>query len=138
LKFGQKNDVAYWYTAPGDAEETIDNIEKYEGLKIHISATREDPYWIWVFNCTDMNTHHNTPLKFMQLLVKSLSTEHKDSLKEVWFVNPNVWIRTTIQVLRPFIHKNFLSKIIFIQDTGVDFLVKLSGVRLLSIPWKKS
>ena len=73
----------------------------------------------------------------MQLLVKSLSAEHGDSLKEIWFVNPNMWIKTTIQLLRPFVHKKFLSKIVFIPDMGVEFITKLNGVRFFSIPWKK-
>ena len=137
LKFGQKDDMAYWYTAPVDAVETVDSLEKYEALKVHMEIVKADAQWIWVFNCTNMRAHHHTPLKFMQLLVKSLSAEHGDSLKEVWFVNPNMWIKTTIQLLRPFVHKKFLSKITFLPDMGVEFITKLNGVRYLSIPWKK-
>ena len=136
-KFGQKDDVAYWYTAPVDAIEKIDSVEKYEALKKHMDIAKGDAHWIWVFNCTDMCTQHHTPLKFMQLLVKSLSTEHSDSLKEIWFINPNMWIRTTIQVLRPFVHKNFLSKISFVPNMGVEFITKLNGVHFSTIPWKK-
>jgi hypothetical protein len=137
FKFGQKDDVAYWYTSPVDAVETVDSLEKYEALKVHMEIVKADVQWIWVFNCTNMRAHHHTPLKFMQLLVKSLSAEHGDSLKEIWFVNPNMWIKTTIQLLRPFVHKKFLSKITFIPDMGVEFITKLNGVRYLSIPWKK-
>lgn len=137
LKFGKKGEVAYWYTAPVDAIETIDSVEKYEALKAHMDIAKADTQWIWVFNCTNMRTHHHTPLKFMQLLVKSLSAEHGDSLKEIWFVNPNVWIKTTIQLLRPFVHKKILSKITFIPDMGAEFIIKLNGVHFSVIPWKK-
>jgi len=135
-KFGQKEGTGYWYTAPAAAEEPINTVEKFTYFKAHMEQAKQDATWVWIFDCAGMKVKHYASIDFMRRLVKSMSEDHGPILKEVWFVNPNVWIRTSIKILKPFINKDLVSKISFVDDTGAEFISRLTGVRLSAAPWK--
>lgn len=135
VKFGQKENVGYWYTAAGRGEELVNTPEKFGFFSLHMSQAKQDAKWIWVFDCAGMSTRHYSSIDFMKRLVGSLSNEHADILNEIWIVNPNVWMRAAVMIMSPFMNARLVSKISFIEDTGVEFLYKLDKVRLFSLPW---
>lgn len=137
INFGRKDDIAYWYSSPAAAEEKINTLETLEYLKLHLEEAKQDPQWIWVFDCTNMNTQNQTSISVIRGIVRSLSDEHADILKEFWIINANMWIRGLITLFSPFVNKRLIGKLVFVPNTGVEFISKLTGVSITSFPWKK-
>jgi hypothetical protein len=82
-----------------------------------------------------MTNRHFTSIDFMKRLVGSLSNEHADLLNEIWIVNPNMFMRAAVTIMSPFMNSKLVSKIAFIEDTGIEFQARLDMVKLLSLPW---
>lgn len=138
VKFGQKANTGYWYTGAGRAEELVDTPEKFGYFSLHMNEAKQDAHWIWVFDCRNMTTQHYSSIDFMKRLVGSLSNEHAGFLQEIWIVNPNIWMRAAVAIMSPFMNAELVSKISFIEDTGIEFQAKLGSVRLFSLPWGTS
>jgi hypothetical protein len=138
VKFGQKGAIGYWYTAAGEAEELVDTPEKFGFFRLHMNQAKQDAHWIWVFDCAGMTNRHYTSLDFMKRLVGALCDEHAEILDAIWIVNPNMWIRAAVMIMSPFMNKRLVEKISFVEDTGIGFLLRLTGVRILSSPWRKA
>lgn len=135
IKFGQKQDIGYWYTAAGRGEELVNTPEKFGYFRLHMNEAKQDAHWIWIFDCGGMTTRHFTSIDFMKRLVGSLSNEHADLLNEIWIVNPTMLMRAAVAILSPFMNSKLVSKIVFIEDTGIEFQTRLDKVKLLSLPW---
>ena len=137
IKIGQKADTGYWYTAAGKAEELVNTPEKFGFFRLHMNQAKQDANWIWIFDCEGMTSRHTSSIGFMKRLVGSLSNEHTNLLKEIWIIHPNMYMRAAVMLLSPFINKHLVSKIKFIDSTtDIEFVYYLTGVRLLSTPWK--
>lgn len=57
--------------------------------------------------------------------------EHGDNLHGIWVLNPNVWIRGMIGMLRPFFKRGILEKIHFLDGDTLEVIVSLEkrGIR---------
>jgi len=84
------------YTAPAKADE-LTTEEQFEGFRALLAPYMGRP-WIWVFDGGGMTTRHYTNLAFCKRMYALITTEHKQSLQSVWFLNMNPWLRGVLQI----------------------------------------
>jgi CRAL/TRIO domain len=135
--FGSVGDVLLWYTAPADGQEVFDSNEKFLLFKADMDDALGKK-WIWVFDCARMTSGHYSSIQFMRSLVKTLSNEHAEWLQKIYIINPDLWIRAAIAIMKPFMNSSVLNKIVFFETANIEFFAALKGARLSYRPWMQN
>lgn len=93
---GEHEGCVLLYTAPARVTDTVTD----EHFKIFCKLV--EPYrnrpWIWVLDGAKMGPKHYTNISYCKKLYLLLAKEHKESLKGVWVLNLNAWIRGMIKL----------------------------------------
>ena len=95
VEFGYVRGCNLFYTNPANNKE-LNNFKK------HLDFAKGHS-WIFVFDCR--NTFSSSTV-FLMNIANILSNEHKDYLKEFWFLFPTRWTRMTIDTLSFIFPKN--------------------------------
>jgi hypothetical protein len=119
-----------FYTAPAKATEILRSHADFLTFKTHLDTTRGSP-WVWLFDCKGMTTKHFLPLSVCKELMQVFVAEHGDTLHGIWVLNPNVWFRGMIGMMRPFFKRGILDKIHFLDGDTLEVIVSLEkrGIR---------
>lgn len=121
---GSIGPMRLFYTAPAKATELLTTHADFLPFKTHLDTTRETP-WIWLFDCKGMGTKHLLPFSVCKELMEVFVNEHGENLHGIWVLNPNLWMRTTLNLLRPFFRKGLLEKIIVLEGDTLELIVSL-------------
>ena len=137
IKFGSMNGTALYYTSPVKSQEIIDTPEKFVYFKAHLNQAKAEGKWIWIFDCSDMQTEHFVSIDFSKNLLKEISEHHLDSLMGLWVIHPNTWMRTSISVVTPLFKKEVISKIKVIEGTRLELISNLQkeGIVDSALEW---
>jgi hypothetical protein len=129
--------ISYYYTNPSKSSELIDSKEKFTYFKQHLDKAKERGSWIWIFDCAGMRSEHYCSLEFMRNLMKEVSEEHMTSLKAIWVIHPNTWMRSTIQLVKPFFKTEIMNKVNVLEETKLSLLDTLQKMEVPSsaIEW---
>lgn len=124
--------ISYYYTNPTKSLELIDSKEKFTYFKQHLDKAKERGSWIWVFDCANMRSEHYCSLEFMRNLMKEVSEEHMSSLKAIWIIHPNTWMRSAIQLVKPFFKSEIMNKLSVLEGTKLSLLDTLQKLEVPS------
>jgi hypothetical protein len=115
--FGIQGDTTLVYTAPA---LTVELETPYTILnhKKHLD-TMTGP-WIWIIDFANMEPQHYTSLNLTYELIKMLNANHKDKLKGIYLVNPNIWLRSVIPVMKPMLNSVFQKKIHLLETSILE------------------
>jgi hypothetical protein len=121
-----------FYTAPALAEEA-ESPAKLENMRIHLANARSTP-WIWILDCSNMETKHTSSMEFVYGIAKTLTGEHEGILRHIVILNGNVWIRCAVAALRMFVRADLVKKLVF-ADYILDDLraIELTDVEIRAI-----
>lgn len=135
IKFGEVSSSALFYTAPAKAKDTNKDGTKFSNMKLHIQTDTEGKPWIWVIDCANMNMAHYTEMNFNIQLMNFLS--HEPTLKEVWILRPNAWIKTTAGVLKGLNKTNVFNKVKYFEGSTPEIFNKLQacGMAVKTLLW---
>ena len=131
--FGKMNDISLYYTSPARAHDFKENAQTYSYYKNHVDSAKPGP-WIWVIDCAGMKIKHYSSLEITRKLIQMLMAEHKGILQSIWIVHPNAWMRTTINVMKPFLKAETLSKIKLLEGERTELYVGLEKAGLSGRP----
>jgi hypothetical protein len=125
IKFGEVSSSTLFYTAPAKAKDNNKDGTKFSNMKLHIQSDTEGKPWIWVVDCANMKMVHYTEMSFNIQLMNLLS--HEPTLKEVWVLRPNTWIKTTAAILRKMNKTNIFNKLKYFEGSNIEIFNKLQG-----------
>ena len=135
IKFGEVSSSLLFYTAPAKARDNNKDGTKFSNMKLHIQSDPEGKPWIWVVDCANMKMAHYTEMSFNIQLMNLLS--HEPTLKEVWVLRPNAWIKATAAILKKLDKKNIFNKLKYFEGSNIEIFNKLqaSGVDTNTLRW---
>lgn len=84
------------YTAPARGDSIRTDAE-FAGFRMLLEPFRARP-WIWVFDCRGMTAKHFMNTAFIKRMGSLLESDHAASLRAVWILNPNTWIRAALSL----------------------------------------
>jgi len=116
------NGIKLFYTAPAKTDDFNEDGTKLANISIHVSEIGAP--WIWVVDCGNMELKHYTEISFCIGVLNLLSSD--PNLKAVWIIRPNIWIKTTIEILKGFSSSPVLHGITYYQG-GLSMYSELKG-----------
>ena len=122
--FGDLAGAKLIYTAPAKTEDFNEDGTKLKNISIHVSEIGQP--WIWVVDCANMSLKHYTEISFNIGVLNLLSAD--PLLKAVWVIRPNIWIKTTIAVMKGFSASPVLHGITFFDEVGLELYRDLKTV----------
>jgi hypothetical protein len=111
-----------FYTAPALSEE-LDGPTKALNLKFHLDDARMTK-WMWVIDCSKMQTKHSSSLEFIRAIADILHREHSGILQNIIVLNANVWVRWVASMAKTFVNSDVLKCLVF-SDNILGDLQKL-------------
>jgi hypothetical protein len=107
--FLEKDDIKYYYTCPSKAKFYFDKtsiINHYNGV---LSEIPENKNWIWVFDGTGFELKHFLQIEVAIGLSKLISSKFSKNLKKIIIINPNSYISSIYNIIKPFLNNNIKS-----------------------------
>ena len=135
IKLGVVGSSNIFYTAPAKVKDINKDGTKFSNMKLHIQNDTEGKPWIWLVDCINMKMAHYTEMSFNIQIMNLLS--HEPTLKEVWILRPNAWVKTTTGVLIKISKINILNKLTYFEGSNIEIFNKLqtSGVDINTLKW---
>ena len=130
-KFAQIGGTDLFYSAPPKTD-TLDET-RLDNFRLHLKEDTQHRPWIWIVDCTEMQLKHYTEVSFNIGLLQLLA--NNPNLREIWVIQPNIWVRTTISFLRSFSSAKILENITYIDRTRLERTLRERGVNDASIAW---
>jgi len=126
--FGTIADRKYYYTSPARARDYKETSETLTYYKLHINNAKTGE-WVWIIDCAGMEIIKN--------MVKVLLDEHNGFLQKIYIIHPNTWIKTAMTVMKPFLKRETLDKILIIEGEKVELIVALEklGLKGAALNW---
>jgi hypothetical protein len=112
------NGLRIFYTAPALSEEP-ETPAKVRNLKIHMDGARLTK-WVWVLDCSKMESRHSSSLDFIREISDILSREHSDTLQTIVVLNATLWVRWLAAAARAFVQSDLLEKVVFPDNILCD------------------
>lgn len=137
-KIGQLHTANLFYTAPAKAKDMNNDGSKFANMQLHIQNDTEGKPWIWIVDCANMNMSHFTEMSFNLKFMKLLSQDA--TLKEVWIMRPNTWIKTTTGLLKNLNKGNVLNvfnSVKYIDGSNIEIFNTLQkyGLAVNTLSW---
>jgi hypothetical protein len=134
-KIGQLNTSTIFYTAPAKAKDTNKDGTKFENMKLHIQKDTNNKPWIWIVDCGNMNMNHYTEMNFNIKLMNLITGE--PTLQELWVLRPNMWVKTTANVLKKLSKTNVFNKVRYFEGSNIEIFNALqkSGLELSTLQY---
>jgi hypothetical protein len=96
--WGVHNGQRIYYTST-TSTGTADDFDGFKALIDRESLLQKS--WIWVFDCHGMKTTDYTNVGFVHRMKHMIEVEHAKSLKAVWILNINGWMRSMLALFGP-------------------------------------
>ena len=125
--------VNLFYSCLAKSSDTNSDGTMLENMIIHMTEDTEHKPWIWVLNCDNMGLKEYTNLYFSVGLLKHLSKD--TNLQDIWFINSNLWIKTTFKFLETMTTRSFVRRYKVIDGS---ILEKLDSLKKLGVDTKTS
>lgn len=103
-------EVPIVYTQPSEAAKYWEHNEINQHFVQLVRSLHPRP-WAWVFNAEGLSLKHMIDPRPGIKLAVSISNEFKDSLHTIFIMNANVVLRTSLAMVKPFLHASISSKI---------------------------
>ena len=134
-KFGMLQNKSIFYTAPAKTDDYNEDGTKLANIKIHVKEDTEGKPWVWVLDCKNMGLANYTEMSFNIGLLQLLG--ETNTLDNVWIINPNIWIRTTIVFLQTFYNSPILTRIQYLDGSNreISNILTTAGLTEESIAW---
>ncbi len=112
-----------FYTAPARVRD-LEHAGKLALFHQHLRAA-EGASWVWVFDCGQMEMRHYASLEFTMGLSRILEADHGSFLQTIYVVRPNLFVRSTLNVLQWMLPNSTLRKVRVIPDDDPYWLAAL-------------
>ena len=112
-----------FYTAPARVRD-LEHTGKLALFHQHLRTAEGTP-WVWVFDCGQMEMRHYASLEFTMGLSRILEAEHGSWLQAIYVVRPNLFVRTTLNLLQWMLPNSTLRKVRVIADADPYWLAAL-------------
>lgn len=113
-KIREEDNISVFYTCPSKSIKYNDHdgiISHYKG----IMDEHGDKPWIWIFDSVNFSIKHAMEIKISISLSKLINDNYSKNLKKLVILNPTWHIRTTLNLVNPFLSEN-VKKIIKIDE----------------------
>ena len=111
------------FMSPGRAKESIDTPEQFRIFAEHLTPYKTKP-WTWIVDCRGMTMAHYTNFFFVRTMANLLSTEHDQTLQEIWVLNPTKPIRAILAMLSM---TRLVRKVRLCKSNRLEMLGQLKG-----------
>ena len=112
------NGMRIFYTAPALSEE-LDGPTKARNMKFHLDDARTTK-WVWVIDCSKMESKHSSSLEFIRYIADVLHREHVGILQHLIVLNSNMWVRWVASVAGTFVDSEVLKCLVFSHNIFED------------------
>jgi len=126
MPFGIQGDLTLVYTAPALSTDLVETPDTILHHKAHLD-TMKGP-WIWIIDFAKMEAKHYISIMLTQKLATILSKEHSQTLKGIYLVNPNFWLRSTIKMAKTVLTSDLEKKVTLIDSDGAGMLLQLGSL----------
>jgi hypothetical protein len=104
-----------------------------QNIIIHFTEDTKNKPWIWILNCENMGLKEYTNIYFSIGLLNHLSKD--TNLQDIWFINSNLWIKTTFKFLETMTSRSFIREYKVIDGSTLE---KLDILKKLGLDTKAS
>lgn len=128
---GQFQNANLFFSSLAKSSDTNTDGTMLQNIIIHMTEDTKNKPWIWVLNCENMGLKDYTNIYFSIGLLKHLSKDL--SLQDVWFINSNLWIKTTFKCLESISSRSFIREYKVIDGS---ILEKLDAFKKIGLDTK--
>jgi hypothetical protein len=121
VKFGSINTLGLYYTSPARSTDHTKDGTRLQNFNMHLAETKGSP-WIWVLDCNGMTAKDYTDMNFTNDVFKLLSKDY-DNLRNILIINPNIWIKTTVETCKKMFKSNMFDKIKYCQGSPLELFM---------------
>lgn len=127
------DNVAIYYTSPSRTSQYSEDVSLF---KLHLDQTKGEP-WIWVFDCNGSNIKTPSSLKFPLSILNILTQEHKDTLKGIYILRPNMWFYGMMALVKTFVRSDLMKKVHIWKEESLALYYKFEtlGMYGKSLLW---
>jgi hypothetical protein len=125
MPFALQGDLTLVYTAPALSTDLVETPHTILHHKAHLD-TMKGP-WIWIIDFAKMEAKHYISIHLTQKLATLLNKEHSQTLKAIYLVNPNFWLRNTIKLAKTVLTSDLEKKVTLIDSDGAGMLLQLGS-----------
>ena len=126
MPFGLQEDLTLVYTSPALSTDLIETPNTILHHKAHFD-TMKGP-WIWIIDFAKMDAKHYISIGLTQKLAMLLNKEHSQTLKGIYLINPNFWLRNTIKLAKTVLTSDLEKKVTLIDSNGTGMLLELGSL----------
>ena len=135
VNFGVQGTTRLFYTSPARATDTNKDGTKLENFKKHLLDTKGEP-WIWFLDCNGMTAKDYANINFCMDLLKTLSTQYSDTLKDIIFINPNIWVKTTVATCKKMSTSKIFDKVKMLEGSPLELFLMYEKLSIPQAPLK--
>ena len=84
--------------------------------------------WIWIIDFAKMDAKHYISMGLTHKLATLLTKEHSQTLKAIYLINPNFWLRNTIKLAKTVLTSDLERKVTLIDSDGTGMLLELGSL----------
>jgi hypothetical protein len=118
--WGIHNDKQLFYTT-AVTEKSAKTASEFDEFKRLMDPLVKKP-WIWIFDCKNMKAVDFTNVGFIYQMKAMIEANHSTSLKAIWILNINGWMRSTLALFGPVIVQILpterLEMLVYLQHSG--------------------
>ena len=133
--FGSIGPTRLFYTSPARSTDSNKDGAKLENFKMHLLDTKGEP-WIWFLDCNGMTAKDYTNINFSMDILKTLSTEYSNSLISVIFINPNLWVKTTVATCKTMSKSKLFDKVKICEGSPLELFLMYEKLGITGGPLK--
>ena len=131
--FGKSDDANLFLTVPARVLDYKESEEKIINFKKHLDTAKGSP-WIWVFDCGNMQMKHYSSLNYSRRLAQILANEHDETLKAIWILRPNMWMKGVLKFLKTIFKAGLFNKVKILEGEKLELYVGLEKEGLTGKP----
>jgi hypothetical protein len=134
-KFGTKGEETLFYTSPAKTKDFATDGSKLTNVLQDITELTDGKPWGWVLDCRNMDLRHYTDLSFNLGILQMLQDDPQN--RTLWILHPNLWIRTTLALLRSFSYSPIFDRVEYLEGSNLELYDRLSkaGLEPSAIRW---
>jgi len=130
---GQFKHTHLFYSSLAKSSDTNSDGTMLQNIIIHFTEDTKNKPWIWILNCENMGLKEYTNIYFSIGLLNHLSKD--TNLQDIWFINSNLWIKTTFKFLETMTSRSFIREYKVIDGSTLE---KLDILKKLGLDTKAS
>ena len=135
VNFGVIGPTRLFYSSPARSTDTNKDGTQIENFKIHLLDTKGEP-WIWFLDCNEMTAKDYANINFCMEILKTLSNEYSNTLISIIFMNPNMWVKTTVATCKTMTKSKLFDKVKLCEGSPLELFLMYEKLGITGAPLK--